>query len=140
MMTHFSQSDTYPVLIHCSQGKDRTGITIALLLLLLSESETDSESEATPTIPLSAIIEDYALSESGLQVEREDWILELGSMGLGPEFAGCAPGFVEEVKRYLDEKHGGVRGYLRSIGVGDEVMAQIRRLLLEDKEAADSVI
>jgi protein tyrosine/serine phosphatase len=140
MMTRFSQPDTYPVLIHCSQGKDRTGITIALLLLLLSEPESDPESESAPRIPLSAIIADYTLSDPGLQVEREDWIGELTHMGLGPEFAECAPGFIEEVKRYLDERYGGVRGYLRSIGVEDGVMAQVRRLLLEDSEEADSDI
>ncbi|KAL3468791.1 protein-tyrosine phosphatase-like protein [Aspergillus californicus] len=49
-------------LIHCSLGKDRTGVTIALLLMLSG-------------VPDSLIIKDYALSTAGLiptipQIER----------------------------------------------------------------------
>lgn len=49
---------TYPVLIHCLSGKDRTGIVVAALLLILGIDET-------------VIEEEYLLSEGHVHL---DWI------------------------------------------------------------------
>ncbi|KAH8646053.1 tyrosine/serine protein phosphatase-like protein [Tricladium varicosporioides] len=92
-----------PILIHCTQGKDRTGLLVALVLFLLN-------------IPATAITHDYLLSESALLPERESRLKEIAEIGLGEEFAGCPRDWVIEIDRYLGEKFGGCRGYLRSIG------------------------
>ncbi len=49
----------YPVLVHCTSGKDRTGVVIAAILKILG-------------IPYEVIIEEYLLSE-GDDIKRE-WI------------------------------------------------------------------
>ena len=51
---------TYPVLIHCTSGKDRTGVVVAALLKILG-------------IPDEVIIEEYLLSEGAV---REEWITQ----------------------------------------------------------------
>ena len=55
-----ADGSTYPVIIHCMVGKDRTGIVSALLLELLG-------------VPRQQIVEDYLLSSSVGEV-NEDWI------------------------------------------------------------------
>lgn len=144
ILTHLGQARTYPVLVHCSQGKDRTGLIVALvLLLLLSEFTTaarDSQDESSASfknkrvVPLSAIAADYALSDDGLEAERDEWIEELRWVGLGPEFGMCAPGFVSEVSRFLHEQYGGVGEYVRALGVSEEVITGIGGLLLDDEQ------
>lgn len=146
ILTYLSKPESYPTLIHCSQGKDRTGLVIVLLLLLLtndSESEPKSNPESkqniytttdtttTAKIPLSTIQTDYFLSDPGLYAERDEWISELRNMGLGREFAECADGFVDAVKEFLEEGYGGVKGYLGAIGVDADVVEGIKGILLE---------
>ena len=55
-----AQGSTYPVDIHCTGGKDRTGIVTALLFDLLG-------------VPQRQIVEDYLLSASSAEVQT-DWI------------------------------------------------------------------
>ena len=132
---NLSAASTYPTLIHCTQGKDRTGLVILLLLLLLllppdADEEEDSSSAADRATCLAAIEHDYHLSEAALHAEMEERVREIREIGLADEFAGCPAGFTLEMKRHLDEEYGGVRGYLRAIGVGEEMQDQLRRLLL----------
>jgi protein-tyrosine phosphatase len=90
-------------LTHCTQGKDRTGLLIALILFLLQ-------------IPTQAITHDYFLSESELLPERESRLVEIRSIGLTEDFAGCPKEWVEEMEKHLSEKYGRVRKYCRGIG------------------------
>ncbi|PGH14847.1 hypothetical protein AJ80_05773 [Polytolypa hystricis UAMH7299] len=155
--TVFSESATYPTLIHCTQGKDRTGLVVILLLLLagaedeslsLEEEEEDDEGGAgskptttinatmkkattkNPWIPLTAISRDYHLSSTDLSQEFAERMREIEEVGLTEEFAGCPDGFVEEVERFIESGYGGVRPYLRSIGVSGEVQERVRGLLI----------
>src|ERR1700694_5331129 len=65
----FASSARYPILIHCTQGKDRTGLLVALVLLLLE-------------VPLESITYDYCLSESELLPEKESRLREIEEIGL----------------------------------------------------------
>ncbi|KAI9693840.1 MAG: hypothetical protein M1822_003111 [Bathelium mastoideum] len=103
-----------PVMIHCTQGKDRTGISIMLVLLLLG-------------VPEDAIEHDYLLSEPELLPERESRLQEIHSMGLPDSFAGCPPDFVATVSGHITEKYGSVERYLLSIGVGERMQDQIKK-------------
>ena len=71
-----ADKSSYPVLVHCTQGKDRTGLIVLLVLLLLNA-------------PNEAIEKDYRLSESELQPEREERLKEITSIGLPESFADC---------------------------------------------------
>ncbi|MCJ1431707.1 hypothetical protein MMC27_001062 [Xylographa pallens] len=108
---------SYPLLIHCTQGKDRTGLVILLVLLLCS-------------VPVGAIDKDYRVSERELVPELEARLEELRAIGLGDDFAACPRGFVEAVLWWLADRWGGVEGYLEGVGVGREMRAMVRANLL----------
>lgn len=106
-----------PILIHCTQGKDRTGIMIVLVLLICD-------------IPVEAIQHDYHLSDEKLLSEEQARLVEIREMGLGDDFAKTAPGFVEGIVDHLQSRHGGLDKYLDSIGFGDSKRTALREKLL----------
>jgi len=67
-------------------------------------------------IPIPAITHDYILSETELFPERESRLVEIRSIGLTEDFAGCPKEWVEEMEKHLKEKYGGVGQYCRGIG------------------------
>jgi hypothetical protein len=80
---------------------------MALILLLLS-------------VPVPAISHDYCMSEGELEPERESRLVEIQSIGLTEDFAGCPADWIEKMEGHLNEKYGGVRKYCRSIGYSEE--------------------
>ncbi|KUJ15565.1 tyrosine/serine protein phosphatase-like protein [Mollisia scopiformis] len=112
----FSRSGNLPMLAHCTQGKDRTGLIIALILFLLR-------------VPSDAITNDYVLSESELLPERAERMKEISSIGLTEDFAGCPGDWVEKMEGHLKEKYGGVEGYCKRIGMEEEEWETLRGVL-----------
>ncbi|KAL4808551.1 protein-tyrosine phosphatase-like protein [Aspergillus unguis] len=110
------------VLIHCTQGKDRTGLIILLSLLLTGIVDTE------------VISRDYVLSEKELENERteekEERMREIRALGLGEEYARCPADFTQKVTAFLEERFGGVRGYLDYVGVEEGVLEKVRRRFL----------
>jgi protein-tyrosine phosphatase len=76
-------------------------------------------------VPMKAITHDYLMSEGELEVEMEERIKEIRSIGLDEEFAGCPDAWVEEMHRYLWERYGGVEEYLKRIGFEEEVEVRL---------------
>ncbi|EYE99494.1 putative tyrosine/serine protein phosphatase [Aspergillus ruber CBS 135680] len=109
--------EVLPLLLHCTQGKDRTGIIILLLLLLTH-------------VPEDAISDDYVRSESELVVEAEERLKEIRAMGIPEEYIKCPAGFTGAIRGYLGERYGGVEGYLEIVGVGKETQNKIKERLL----------
>lgn len=114
-----ARDDAYPALIHCTQGKDRTGLIILMMLLLAGES-----------VPVAAISDDYTRSQAELIPEFEERMREIRALGLGEDYTRCPFGFVEAVTQYLQNRYGGAEGYLSGIGIGDEKQEHIRQKLL----------
>lgn len=108
--------ESYPVLIHCTQGKDRTGLIIILVLLLCDVDAT-------------AISNDYTMSERELQPEFEERMKEIRSIGLDESFAKCPETFVHEMAKFIRSQYGSTEAYLKSIGVSDQQINQVRTLM-----------
>lgn len=109
----------WPIMVNCTQGKDRTGITILLILVLCG-------------IPIQAITEDYVLSEQELEPEKESRMEEITSIGLDESFARCPSDFCQTIVQHLDSKYGGTEKYLGSIGVQDTQLKSIKTILMTE--------
>jgi protein-tyrosine phosphatase len=94
------------VLVCCSAGKDRTGVVSALLARLWGAD-------------LDRIGADYGITRENL---AERFAAELAASP-DPERARiaqrCFPEVMIRVIRHVEEQYGGVRAYLRSIGLTD---------------------
>jgi protein-tyrosine phosphatase len=117
-----------PLLINCTAGKDRTGVTAAIILSALG-------------VPREIVRADYALTEqlhdpAGqlfdvdpdgpfaylLEVDREVWSTMMRS----------APEFIDAMLDGIDEDHGGIEAYLLAAhGMGAPELAAMRGFLLE---------
>ena len=112
-----SDTESYPVLVHCTQGKDRTGLVVQLVLMLLE-------------VAIEAINYDYVLSQEELHSEREERLKEICSIGLTEEFADCDPRLVEEVARHISQKYGSIEKYLEVCGVTEGMQGAIKEVLV----------
>lgn len=113
-----ARDDAYPTLVHCTQGKDRTGLVVLLMLLLAGD-----------VVPPEAIVHDYSRSEPELEPELEERMKEIRAIGLDEHYTKCPDQFVTLTTQYL-EKFGGVTGYLEKAGVDRDMQERIRRKLL----------
>ena len=96
---HLSRQESYPLLFHCSAGKDRAGILTALLLDVLG-------------CPRDVIMDDYLQSRRNspkLRVERE-WLQEVfeavdrsGGTRSFLAIQGVPAGQLEAIRNYLTE-------------------------------------
>ncbi len=117
----FTDERNWPVLVHCTQGKDRTGLVVMLVLFLLSVDQ-------------KVIDKDYRISEVELLPEREQRIKEIQSIGLSENFAVCPPDVVESVALHIEERYGGIESYLEKAGVGKGQRDFVKRHLLADAQ------
>lgn len=113
-----------PTLVHCTVGKDRTGVTVALALAAVG---TDRE----------AVIADYALTETLLPAERSNRIaaylrsqhpeavhaVALATQSPAPVMRALLEG--------VDERWGSAAGYLRANGMADGELAALHDALVE---------
>ena len=120
IFTVFADAGNYPIFVHCTQGKDRTGLVVLLLLLLCK-------------VPSDIINADYMASERELASEREERVREMKDVGFTEDFADCPSDWVEGVVGHIKEVYGGVENYLRRTGIDDEMQARIRNVLLEQR-------
>ena len=114
------------VLVHCMEGKDRTGLVVALLLRLAG-------------VPPAEIAADYALSAERLAPVFAPWLDAAPDDAqrerrrrVASTPAAAMLGVLEE----LDRRYGGVECYLRAGGVANEELRAARTRLRE--EAADA--
>lgn len=117
IFTLLAEPATYPILVHCTQGKDRTGLVVLLVCLLCGASE-------------DAVRRDYEVTDVALAEGRKQREREIGRIGLPASFAGCEEGWVHVVCAWLKEEWGGVEGYLvKGCGIGIGTLEGVRRIL-----------
>ncbi|KAK6334209.1 hypothetical protein TWF696_002710 [Orbilia brochopaga] len=117
-----ADENKYPTLLHCTQGKDRTGLATVLILLAVLGDGDDA---------LKAMDYDYMLSNEGLKSMRAQMLKEMVPLGYTEEsgFADAEKGWVEAVVGFVQEE-GGIERYLELIGVTDLELRKIRENLL----------
>lgn len=120
-----SDEDTFPLLIHCVGGKDRTGVIVALTLTALGVSK-------------QAIIEDYLLSKGFVDKIIQDFIdrneanadnsinLESLKAFLYPKEDYLNAAFSE-----INRKFGNMDCYFDHIGLTQEKREKLKNKLLE---------
>lgn len=112
-----------PALVHCSVGRDRTGVAVAVVLEALGVGRDD-------------IVAEYAADPAGARAGMQ----RLRTMATyGDAVAAFPPAAYEtdpdSMRRFLaalDERYGGVLGLLAAHGVGADVVAHLRDRLLEN--------
>jgi protein tyrosine/serine phosphatase len=107
----------FPMLVHCTQGKDRTGIVIALALSLCG-------------VPDEVIIMDYARSQKGLDQQRDIMVEEMRKTGLNPEFSDAPSEVMRMTLEYIRSKFKSVPNYLKYHGLDENDFEAIRSNLL----------
>jgi protein-tyrosine phosphatase len=121
---HFlAQRETFPIVINCAVGKDRTGLVIALLLELAGVHRDD-------------VVEDYALTAKHAGKRIEQIAKTALADGRDPEqFARlmeCRPETMAESLAYLDDQHGGAEQNVGNIGLSPARITALREALLEN--------
>lgn len=120
-----AKKDVKPCLVHCTAGKDRTGVLVALLLMLVD-------------VPTEAIAEEYALTDLGLAelkpvfMERllKNPALEGNADGVQRMVSSKRESMVASVEM-IGKEFGGSEGYMREwCGLGEGEVEGIRENLL----------
>ena len=112
-----------PVLVHCTVGKDRTGVTVALTLLAAG-------------VELDAVVADYARTETLLPAERNRFVVER-IRSVHPEAVNIeqlatrspAPVMRRLIER-LSSQYGSPIGFLEAHGLTDDEIVELRRVLV----------
>ncbi|HEY5865397.1 MAG TPA: tyrosine-protein phosphatase [Candidatus Tectomicrobia bacterium] len=113
----------FPAIVHCTAGKDRTGLIVALLLGLVG-------------VPEATIVADYALSSQYLVGPYLEEAQQRAAYN-GIPWAWfqhqviCPPEFMQTTLQYLDEHHGGIPAYVRHIGLSQEQCEHLRQALVD---------
>ncbi|HET8928862.1 MAG TPA: tyrosine-protein phosphatase [Microbacterium sp.] len=116
--------EDHPVVVHCTVGKDRTGVSVAVTL-------------AAAGVDVDAVVADYARTESLLPRRRNQAIIahlrarhpeavhleDLATRSPAPVMTALLTG--------LDARYGSAADYLRAHGLSDDELAELRSVLTE---------
>jgi protein-tyrosine phosphatase len=118
-----AEPDALPAVIHCTGGKDRTGMTAALLLELLG-------------VPRQQVLDDYELtSQYRLREHQTESYEGMLAAGMAPEAAaavlGCPRWAMAGALKELDDTYGGINAYLTGpAGLDPATLERLRRALI----------
>ncbi|MGM7699197.1 tyrosine-protein phosphatase [Microbacterium sp. A84] len=111
------------VLVHCTAGKDRTGLTTALML-------------DAAGVERGAVVDDYAISQENLAGPWADAMIHMVTsygVELTPALralvTGTPPEAIEQALTWVDDRDGDSAGYLRSAGLTADELSMLRARL-----------
>jgi protein-tyrosine phosphatase len=117
-----ASAGSLPAVVHCSAGKDRTGVLSALVLAFLD-------------VPDETIVEDYALSAVAmdrllerLKAEYPDSVEEVEKFA--PAILHVVPETMQEFLQSIRAAHGSYEGLAAALGVTEAVAALREQLLV----------
>jgi protein-tyrosine phosphatase len=112
-----------PVVFFCAAGKDRTGVFAAIVLGLLGVSDEDIVTDYALT---HEVIERIHILRGEVANERASEYAHL----IGEDLRNAYPASMQATIDRLRERYGGWEGYASEIGVGADVLDQLRGRLL----------
>jgi rhodanese-related sulfurtransferase len=117
-----AEPDGVPVLVHCTAGKDRTGVAVALILEALG-------------VDRAATVADYAAGSDEI-ASVFDRLIALPTYGarlaaLPAEAKNTEPRTLARFLAVVDEKFGGVRAWLTGHGLSEQDIDALRSRLTE---------
>ncbi|KAK0652233.1 tyrosine/serine protein phosphatase [Cercophora newfieldiana] len=117
-LNSFLEPGALPALIHCTQGKDRTGIIVILVLLILG-------------VPQDVIDFDYQLTDEALfaDPEKDSRLAEIREIGLTDDWGETSKILVACTIQHLDSCYGGLDVYLDGIGFHSGKREQLKEIL-----------
>jgi protein-tyrosine phosphatase len=107
-----------PVLFHCFAGKDRTGLVAAMLLSIAG-------------VEPEAIGADFAETDLQLAGRYEEWLAKASPERLESmrDELRCPPEWMLSTLDYIEQKWGGVEGYLEAAGLPSSTIARLQSKL-----------
>lgn len=110
-----------PAVVHCSLGKDRTGVATAVLLGALGVSDKD-------------IVRDYTLTNryvgNVVRAARSAQLEDSFVLTLPPEFLRAPASAMKTLLATVRREHGSTREYAGSVGVDGATVRQLQSALL----------
>ncbi len=126
------QSDDSSIIIHCTAGKDRTGVLSALILSLCGVSDDDVATE-------------YNLTEAGLGAWTEHLVRAVMQQGGGGtetsirRMLGARRESMLDTLEMVRTEFGGVEAYFENVcGLTKQEIAQIKKFLVVERDAEPS--
>ena len=116
----FAVEENYPFLVHCTAGKDRTGVLLGMIMDVLGASDEDIANEYGLSDASIDRLIDY-LRRAGRQLEGTDEEIRARLSTPPARMAG----FIE----LLREHHGGAEAFFRKQGVTEAEITKVRELL-----------
>jgi protein-tyrosine phosphatase len=118
-----AQEDALPALVHCSAGKDRTGMVVALVHAVLGVADDD-------------LAGDFGRSEALLGADfvaaAQAQAAALGiDATLRPELLASDPAWIRQVLELVRAGHGDASAYLTAHGLTETDLRGLRRALLD---------
>jgi protein-tyrosine phosphatase len=116
-------------LVHCTAGKDRTGLLAALVLEAVG-------------VDRGAVIDDYTLTHERIHPLRERLLVDAEARGIARrDFArllGASAVTLAGALAYLDVRFGGACAYLRRAGVAEPTLGRLRARLVDGTAAGEA--
>jgi hypothetical protein len=124
ILKHLAQSEPSPCLVHCTAGKDRTGVLVALIFLLLG-------------VPREQIAQEYSLTDQGLASLRPlftERLMKNPALSGNPQgiqnMISSKPANMEATIDMINGEFGGAENYMREYcKLSVEDIARLRKNL-----------
>ena len=122
-LKRIAEPEALPAVVHCSAGKDRTGLVVAALLSVLGVEDED-------------IVRDYALTARYMPSLLDHWWENDNKTDstrydrLPPYIYDARPETMEHVLETLNQRYGGMRGYLERHGGDAALVRSLQNALL----------
>jgi len=123
MFEIFARAGSQPILLHCTAGKDRTGVSTAFLLSVLGVDR--------PLIEADYVLTNRDVSRQADFIEDTTGFPEGMNRASMIHAAGVPDDAIGDFLDGIEERWGGPLGYLRHIGISDATMETVREEFLE---------